>query len=57
MLLSAMSKNLGIQTVAEGVEYEHQVEFLSELGCEYAQGYYYAKPMLIPEFENYKRKF
>lgn len=47
----AMSKNLGIKTLAEGVENEIQVQLLRKIGCEYAQGYYFAKPMPIPEYE------
>lgn len=39
-----MMKELDLHIVAEGVEYEGQVEILSELGCDAIQGYYYAKP-------------
>ena len=46
-----MSKTLGIQTIAEGVETKEQVEFLRKIGCEQAQGYYYSKPMTISEVE------
>lgn len=45
-----MSKDLGIETVAEGVETKEQVEFLREIGCDLAQGYYYAKPMPMSDF-------
>ncbi|MDO4565981.1 MAG: EAL domain-containing protein [Oscillospiraceae bacterium] len=41
--------NLGV--VAEGVENERQVERLRELGCDYVQGYYYARPMPLEDFE------
>ncbi len=40
-----LSKQLGMKVVAEGVETEQQVEWLKELGCDIAQGYYYEKPM------------
>lgn len=40
-----MSRTLGIHTLAEGVETKEQVDFLSSLGCEKIQGYYYGKPM------------
>lgn len=46
-----MAKDLEMQTVAEGVETKEQVEFLSEIGCDLAQGFYYAKPMPIPDFQ------
>lgn len=40
-----MAKWLNIPTIAEGVEKEEQVEFLRNIGCEFVQGYYFAKPM------------
>ena len=40
-----MAKELGIHTLAEGVETEEHVEFLKNIGCEKIQGFYYAKPM------------
>jgi EAL domain-containing protein (putative c-di-GMP-specific phosphodiesterase class I) len=41
----AMAKSLGVDTVAEGVETEEQLEQLTRLGCHRAQGYLLAKPM------------
>jgi len=41
----ALSKNLGYQVVAEGIETQEQEEFLKENGCDIGQGYYFAKPM------------
>jgi diguanylate cyclase (GGDEF)-like protein/PAS domain S-box-containing protein len=40
-----LGKGLGIEVVAEGVETAQQAEALRKLGCERAQGYYYARPM------------
>lgn len=40
---------LGLQTVAEGVETEEQVEILSSFGCDQVQGYLYAKPQSAVE--------
>ncbi len=46
-----------LTSVAEGVEHELQHNILSEMGCVVGQGYYYAKPMPIEEFEaNYLEK-
>ena len=46
-----MSKELGMRTIAEGVETKEQVEFLRDAGCDIAQGYYYSKPIPTGEFE------
>ncbi len=48
-----MAKELGIQTVAEGVELPEHVELLKELGCEIVQGYYYAKPMPFEQLSTF----
>jgi EAL domain-containing protein (putative c-di-GMP-specific phosphodiesterase class I) len=40
-----LAKNLGIETLAEGVETEDQFVHLKEIGCNYMQGYYFYKPM------------
>ncbi|RUO53546.1 EAL domain-containing protein [Pseudidiomarina homiensis] len=47
----AMAKALKIKTVAEGVESEAQVRWLTQEGCDYAQGYYFSKPLSLPAFE------
>lgn len=41
----AMAHGLGMQAIAEGVETAEQVEFLKEIGCEYAQGYWFSRPL------------
>ncbi|QYJ15822.1 hypothetical protein Rxycam_01650 [Rubrobacter xylanophilus DSM 9941] len=41
----ALSRELGFEPVAEGVETPGQLERLLELGCELGQGYYFASPM------------
>ena len=40
-----------IQTVAEGIEYPEQVEYLKKIGCDYIQGYVFYKPMPEREYE------
>jgi predicted signal transduction protein with EAL and GGDEF domain len=40
-----MARKLGLKTVAEGVETAEQAALLREQGCDYAQGYFYSKPV------------
>lgn len=46
----AMIKKLKMNIVAEGVETKEQVNILSELGCDYLQGYYFSKPISGRDF-------
>lgn len=46
-----MAKQLKMRTVSEGVEMKEQVNFLREVGCDIVQGYVFAKPMPLPQFE------
>ena len=46
-----MAKKLNLEVVCEGVETKEHVEFLRSIGCEYAQGYYYSKPIPQEEFD------
>ena len=48
-----MAKWLHLPSIVEGVETMEQVDFLKCIGCEYAQGYYYAKPMPVEEYESF----
>lgn len=44
-----MVKDLGFQTLVEGVETQEQLDFLEKIGCEKVQGYYFAKPAPMEE--------
>ena len=46
-----ISNELGIKTVAEGIETKEQLEYLRELGCFLGQGYLFSKPVPVDEFE------
>lgn len=46
-----LAKKLNMTTVAEGVDEQHQVDFLAAEGCNMIQGYYYSKPMPKEEYE------
>lgn len=46
-----LAKTLDIDVLAEGIETEEQVKILYELGCRYAQGYFYGKPAPEIDFE------
>lgn len=45
-----VTQAIGMDMVAEGVETKDQADFLSECGCDIAQGFYYAKPMPLEDF-------
>jgi EAL domain-containing protein (putative c-di-GMP-specific phosphodiesterase class I) len=47
----SLSRSLGLQSIAEGVHTEGQVEMLKEMKCSVIQGYYYCKPMTKKDFE------
>jgi diguanylate cyclase (GGDEF)-like protein/PAS domain S-box-containing protein len=51
----AMAHNLGLEVIAEGVETRAQAAFLHNEKCEEVQGFLYAKPLPLHEFENFLR--
>lgn len=46
-----LAKKLRMHVISEGVETIDQVEFLDEINCDLIQGYYFAKPMPLKDFE------
>ncbi len=48
-----MIKHLGYRTIAEGVETKEQAEMLKGADCDMVQGYYYARPMPVPNFRKF----
>jgi EAL domain-containing protein (putative c-di-GMP-specific phosphodiesterase class I) len=52
-----MAHEIDITLVCEGVETEEQLKFLEEIGCEVAQGYYFAKPMPVADVEHFIKTF
>ena len=46
-----LAKKLDMKIVAEGIESREQVDFLAQQNCDLIQGYYFAKPMPLNEFE------
>lgn len=53
-----MADGLGVKVICEGVETREQVEMLLDIGCNYAQGYLYSRPIPLDEFiEKYNTPF
>ncbi len=48
-----LGKNLGMSTLAEGVETKEQLNALKNMGCDQVQGYYFSKPLPADELETY----
>lgn len=46
-----LAKHLNMKIVAEGIETKEQVDFLHTIGCDLIQGFYFARPMPIADFE------
>ena len=49
--LVTLCKGLGLRVLAEGTETEDEVRYLSAIGCELFQGYFFAKPLSPADFE------
>ena len=47
-----LGRTLGLQTLAEGIEYPHQLDLLREEGCQLGQGYLFARPLSAADAED-----
>ena len=45
----AMIKDLDMGVLAEGVENKKHIDFLTEIGCEFFQGYFYSRPLPVTQ--------
>jgi EAL domain-containing protein (putative c-di-GMP-specific phosphodiesterase class I) len=52
-----MAHSLHMQVIAEGVETPRQLELLTDMGCDFVQGYYLARPLDIPQLNAYMDTF
>lgn len=52
-----MAHELGLKVVAEGIESVEQADRLREIGCDYGQGYYFAKPMPAEDVPTFVQSF
>nr|WP_297935048.1 EAL domain-containing protein [uncultured Blautia sp.] len=52
-----IAKKLDIRTVVEGIETLQQVEYLKKMECNTIQGFFFSRPLPIPEFEQWLYRF
>jgi len=48
-----IAHSMEMSVVCEGVETRDQIDFLRSINCRLAQGFYYSRPMTVPDFTNY----
>ncbi len=51
----SIANSYKLKTTAEGIEYEHQLEYMKSYGCDRAQGYYFSKPLPYDEYTDFVR--
>lgn len=49
-MIILLTQQLGILSLMEGVENDQQYHILSEMGCQYFQGFYFSKPIPVSQF-------
>ena len=52
-----MAKQLGLLTIAEGVETQEQLDFLAGIECDIVQGYYFSRPVDVKGFEKFYEEY
>ncbi|WP_299414059.1 EAL domain-containing protein [Acaryochloris sp. IP29b_bin.148] len=50
--ITALSRQLGLVTIAEGIETPRQLSLLKQLDCQLGQGYFFSEPLPADEIEN-----
>lgn len=50
-MIVALAKELGMPVITEGVETKEHVDFLTKIGCDVFQGYFFGRPMKIADYE------
>ena len=53
IVITELTQKIGAKTVAEGIETQGQLDFVKETRCDMIQGYIYARPMPVLEFERW----
>jgi EAL domain-containing protein (putative c-di-GMP-specific phosphodiesterase class I) len=48
-MIIQLAHTLGMEVVSEGIETKSQLDLLSELDCEFGQGFFFAKPLPADE--------
>jgi EAL domain-containing protein (putative c-di-GMP-specific phosphodiesterase class I) len=48
-----IAHQFGLDTVAEGVENNEQLNFLKQKACKFYQGYYYSRPLPLDQLKTY----
>ena len=51
-MVISLAKSLNMEVITEGVENKQQADFLAEAGCDIFQGYHFAQPVSVSEFES-----
>lgn len=52
-----LGQKLGLETIAEGIETQEQLDYIESLGCDESQGFLHAKPMPVEELEIFLKDY